>query len=435
MFLAFLGLTVVMTWPWVPMSRPLLGPRDPYLGSWALWWDFHQTFHDPLHLFDGNVFFPITEPRVQRAQLRHRAAVLPAPRARGAPADRAGTRDAARLRVLGVRRLPAGADAAGSTGAAWVTGISVRVRAVSLRPVPHLNTFLRVDPGPPRSARSLRARANEEARGLARRVLLERARRHPLGSSSRSSRSPRRVSSSHSAMGPSGTVQEGARPSRSACRDRPPAVPPPLSESREALRLHARHPRDARLLRRAETGSTSIRAIASGGLQRVPVAERACLFPGLLFLALPLAALLLRARRATRPGSRGSPASPQAPLAGRDLDRRRAPRALRREPDGHPCPSRGKEVFRATESSRALAVFAAALSAVVDRLSEVAPFRARANLPRKPGSRPRTRSDPRRRRLGRSRLLRLARRELRFHRLLFETSCFSAASAFPRALR
>ncbi len=58
--LAFLGLTVVMTWPWVLHVRDSCSDTgDPYLVSWTLWWDFHQTFHDPLHLFDGNIFFPM----------------------------------------------------------------------------------------------------------------------------------------------------------------------------------------------------------------------------------------------------------------------------------------------------------------------------------------------------------------------------------------
>ena len=58
-FLAFLALTVVMTWPWAKHIRDHCSDAgDPYLNSWILWWDFHQTFHDPLHLFDGNIFFP-----------------------------------------------------------------------------------------------------------------------------------------------------------------------------------------------------------------------------------------------------------------------------------------------------------------------------------------------------------------------------------------
>lgn len=58
-FLAFGALTVVMTWPWAVRLRDAVADTgDPYLNSWILWWDFHQTFHDPLHLFDGNIFFP-----------------------------------------------------------------------------------------------------------------------------------------------------------------------------------------------------------------------------------------------------------------------------------------------------------------------------------------------------------------------------------------
>ncbi|MCC6133179.1 MAG: hypothetical protein IT186_24880 [Acidobacteria bacterium] len=58
-FAVFCGLTVLMTWPW---ARELPGavpdPGDPFLNSWILWWDWFQTFRDPLHLFDGNIFYP-----------------------------------------------------------------------------------------------------------------------------------------------------------------------------------------------------------------------------------------------------------------------------------------------------------------------------------------------------------------------------------------
>src|SRR5262249_23745296 len=58
-FLGFALLTVVMTWPWITHVRDFCAdPGDPYLHSWIMWWDFHQTFRDPLHLFDGNVFYP-----------------------------------------------------------------------------------------------------------------------------------------------------------------------------------------------------------------------------------------------------------------------------------------------------------------------------------------------------------------------------------------
>lgn len=55
----FCLLTAVMTWPWVLHLRDAVAdPGDPYMISWTLWWDYHQTFHDPLHLFDANVFYP-----------------------------------------------------------------------------------------------------------------------------------------------------------------------------------------------------------------------------------------------------------------------------------------------------------------------------------------------------------------------------------------
>ncbi|HVF42866.1 MAG TPA: hypothetical protein VM936_07650 [Pyrinomonadaceae bacterium] len=58
-FLAFCALTAVMTWPWVLHLRDAVADRgDPYMISWTLWWDYHQTFTDPLRLFDANVFYP-----------------------------------------------------------------------------------------------------------------------------------------------------------------------------------------------------------------------------------------------------------------------------------------------------------------------------------------------------------------------------------------
>lgn len=57
--LVFALLTAVMTWPYVTRLRDAVaGPGDPYLVTWALWWDYHQTFTDPLNLFHANVFYP-----------------------------------------------------------------------------------------------------------------------------------------------------------------------------------------------------------------------------------------------------------------------------------------------------------------------------------------------------------------------------------------
>src|SRR6266545_4295496 len=58
-FCGFLLLTIVMTWPCVTHLRDAASdPGDPYLNSWILWWDYHQTFHDPLNLFHANIFYP-----------------------------------------------------------------------------------------------------------------------------------------------------------------------------------------------------------------------------------------------------------------------------------------------------------------------------------------------------------------------------------------
>lgn len=58
-FAGFVVLTALMTWPWVMNLRDAVADvGDPYMISWSLWWDYHQTFTDPLRLFHGNVFYP-----------------------------------------------------------------------------------------------------------------------------------------------------------------------------------------------------------------------------------------------------------------------------------------------------------------------------------------------------------------------------------------
>src|SRR5215813_488368 len=57
--LAFCLFTALMTWPWILHLRDAVADRgDPYMIAWTLWWDYHQTFHNPLHLFDANIFYP-----------------------------------------------------------------------------------------------------------------------------------------------------------------------------------------------------------------------------------------------------------------------------------------------------------------------------------------------------------------------------------------
>ncbi len=50
--LVFCALTALLTWPYVTRMRDaVVDPGDPYLISWILWWDYHQTFAHPLQLF------------------------------------------------------------------------------------------------------------------------------------------------------------------------------------------------------------------------------------------------------------------------------------------------------------------------------------------------------------------------------------------------
>jgi hypothetical protein len=52
--------TAILTWPYVIRMRDVVvDTGDPYLITWIMWWDYHQTFTSPLHLFDANVFYPL----------------------------------------------------------------------------------------------------------------------------------------------------------------------------------------------------------------------------------------------------------------------------------------------------------------------------------------------------------------------------------------
>jgi hypothetical protein len=57
--LAFCAFTSVLTWPYINYLRDVVAdPGDPYLVSWIIWWDYHQTFTDPLNLFHSTLFYP-----------------------------------------------------------------------------------------------------------------------------------------------------------------------------------------------------------------------------------------------------------------------------------------------------------------------------------------------------------------------------------------
>jgi hypothetical protein len=58
--LGFAALTVLMTYPQVLGLDRAVTPDygDPLLSTWRLAWFAHQLPHDPLHLFDANIFYP-----------------------------------------------------------------------------------------------------------------------------------------------------------------------------------------------------------------------------------------------------------------------------------------------------------------------------------------------------------------------------------------
>jgi hypothetical protein len=55
----FLVATAALTWPQAARMGSGLGDLwDAKLNAWIFHWDYHQSFRDPLHLFDANIFHP-----------------------------------------------------------------------------------------------------------------------------------------------------------------------------------------------------------------------------------------------------------------------------------------------------------------------------------------------------------------------------------------
>jgi hypothetical protein len=137
---AFLGLTILMTWPWVLHLRDYASDTgDPYLVSWTLWWDFHQTFHDPLHLFDGNVSFPM---KYSLAFSEHNYGIalpfFPLFALGARPLTVHGVAMLLGFAFSGYGAFRLGRTLTGSTGAAWVTGIAFAFVPYRFGQMPHL---------------------------------------------------------------------------------------------------------------------------------------------------------------------------------------------------------------------------------------------------------------------------------------------------------
>jgi hypothetical protein len=55
----FITLSIVMTWPLAArIDHAVSDPSDPFINIWILDWDHYATFHQPLSLFDANIFYP-----------------------------------------------------------------------------------------------------------------------------------------------------------------------------------------------------------------------------------------------------------------------------------------------------------------------------------------------------------------------------------------
>jgi hypothetical protein len=58
----FSALAVIMTWPLARiLSRGVLFPGDQYHLTWILDWDWYATLHQPLRLFQANIFYPAAD--------------------------------------------------------------------------------------------------------------------------------------------------------------------------------------------------------------------------------------------------------------------------------------------------------------------------------------------------------------------------------------
>ena len=139
--LAFLGLTVVMTWPWVLHLRDHCSDAgDPYLNSWIMWWDFHQTFHDPLHLFQGNIFYPL---KYSLAFSEHNYGIallfFPLYALGIRPLTVQGLATLLGFAFSGYGAFRLGRTLTGSTYAAWVTGIAFAFVPYRFGQLPHVN--------------------------------------------------------------------------------------------------------------------------------------------------------------------------------------------------------------------------------------------------------------------------------------------------------
>ena len=121
----FARLPPLLTWPYVDQLRNSVADTgDPYLVSWILWWDYHQTFTDPLNLFHANLFYPL---RYTLGFSEHSYGIaclfFPLFALGSSSSDSPRHGHVLRLRAVRLRRVSTRAHFTGSYGVAWVAGI------------------------------------------------------------------------------------------------------------------------------------------------------------------------------------------------------------------------------------------------------------------------------------------------------------------------
>ncbi|HLL16686.1 MAG TPA: hypothetical protein VK388_16630 [Pyrinomonadaceae bacterium] len=140
-FLVFIALAALMTWPW--LRHPLdtvsdLG--DPYNIAYTLWWDYHQTFRDPLRLFDATIFYPYRD-TLAFSEHDYGIALLFFPLfalgVRPLTVHSLATFFAFVLSGYGAFRLAR--TLTGSYGAAWVAGVAFAFIPYRFQRLPHLH--------------------------------------------------------------------------------------------------------------------------------------------------------------------------------------------------------------------------------------------------------------------------------------------------------
>jgi hypothetical protein len=129
-----------MTWPWALHPRDSVGETgDSYLSAWILWWDYHQTFTDPLNLFHANILYPYHY-TLAFSENSYGLALLffPLHAAGLRPLTVHGAATLFGFAFCGYGAFRLARTLAGSRGAAWVAGLAFAFVPYRFHHLPHL---------------------------------------------------------------------------------------------------------------------------------------------------------------------------------------------------------------------------------------------------------------------------------------------------------